>query len=138
MVRSKTRNLLANIHMAVKVSRFSSPSHIQQFSCNVSSLTILISNDLLSTTLRPKAIVGSSHGSATHLGLWTHRRRTASRSKFLLNSYVSRQRNKQCKGRSTDQTSTCKGSQQHLRTTNHRQLSFFPQERKFNLKGPKP
>ena len=68
MVRSKTRNLLANIHMAVKVSRFSSPSHIHQFPCNVSSLTILISNDLLSTTLRLKAIVGPSHGSATHLG----------------------------------------------------------------------
>ena len=138
MVRSKTRNLLANIYMAVKVYRFFSPSHIHQFPCNVSSLTMLISYVLLSTTLRPKAIVGSSHGSATHLGLWAHRRRTASRSTFLRNSYVSRQRNKQCKERSTDQTSTYKGSQQHLRTTYHRQLSFFLQERKFNLKEPKP
>ncbi len=57
MVRSKTRNLLTNIQMAVKVSRFSSPSHIHQFPCHVSSSSLTILNSKRSTIyyLTPKS-----------------------------------------------------------------------------------
>ncbi len=48
--------------------------------------TILISKRLsyyhLTSNLCLKAIVEPSQRSVTHLGLWAHRRRTASRSKF--------------------------------------------------------
>ena len=54
MDRSKTRILLANIQMAVRVSRFSPTSHVHQFPCHVSNLTILISKRSIIYYLMPK------------------------------------------------------------------------------------
>ena len=54
MARSKTRILLANIQMAVRVSRYSPTSQIHQFPCLVSILTILISKRSIIYYLMPK------------------------------------------------------------------------------------
>ena len=77
MVRSKTRNLLANIYMAVKVSKFSSPLTHPPVPFHVTSLTLLKFNQLilhltLTTSNVLSAIVDFSSTGATYQGLWAH------------------------------------------------------------------
>ena len=117
MDRSKTRILLANIQMAVRVSRFSPTSHVHQFPCHVSNLTILISKRSIIYYLMPKL------------------QQTLVKAVLLIQGYgpidaelladLSFYEKLRCEDRSTDQTEYVKGSQEEQRTTSKTSTTFL-------------